>query len=116
VEAKPALQLPPRAAPLQVYVRACSTDLHKQKSTTPRLVWLHVPSHFSAIGSELYVMEQYHDNKLVGDWSVFEQAYECFGKGLDRELMYLCVPQQFVAMHHFQTFSFMEEFQNYSKM
>ena len=67
MEAKPALQLPPRAAPLQVYVRACSTDLHKQKSTTPRLVWLHVPSHFSAIGSELYVMEQYH---MTTNWLV----------------------------------------------
>ena len=30
----------------------------------------------SAAGSELYVMEQFHDYRMVGDRSVVEQAHE----------------------------------------
>ncbi|KAK1626730.1 hypothetical protein QYE76_001045 [Lolium multiflorum] len=55
------------------------------------------PRHLHQIGSELYIMESFHDIRMVNNRSVVEQAHEiqCIAKEL--ELLKCALPDKFVA-------------------
>ncbi|KAK1650622.1 hypothetical protein QYE76_068427, partial [Lolium multiflorum] len=58
---------------------------------------LHLHRHLHQIGSELYIMESFHDIRMVNNRSVVEQAHEiqCIAKEL--ELLKCALPDKFVA-------------------
>jgi hypothetical protein len=74
----------------------CDVYMHIQSA---KELWDTLNAKFGAsdAGSELYIMEQYHDYKMVENRSVVEQAHEvqCIVKEL--ELLKINVPDKFVA-------------------
>jgi len=51
----------------------------------------------SDVGSELYVMEQFHDYRMVDDHSVVEQAHEIQTLAKELEIFGSVLPDKFVA-------------------
>ena len=74
----------------------CDVYMHIQSA---KELWntLNAKCSASDVGSELYIMEQHHDYKMVENRSVVEQAHEvqCIVKEL--ELLKINVPDKFVA-------------------
>ena len=76
--------------------RICDVYMHMQSA---KELWDTLNAKFGAsdAGSELYIMEQYHDYKMVENRSVVEQAHEvqCIVKEL--ELLKINEPDKLVA-------------------
>ena len=86
-----------RGAILSILVdRLCDVYMH---ITDGKELWDALNAKFGAsdAGSELYVMESFHDFRMVNNRSVVEQAHEiqCIAKEL--ELLKCALPDKFVA-------------------
>jgi len=62
-------------------------------------LWDHLNATFGAsdAGSELYIMESFHDYKMVANRSVVEQAHEVQRLAKELELLKCVIPDEFVA-------------------
>ena len=62
-------------------------------------MWDHLNATFGAsdAGSELYIMESFHDYKMVGNQSTVKQAHEVQRIAKELELLKCVIPDEFVA-------------------
>ena len=72
------------------------STLHIKDAKT---LWDHLNATYGAsdAGSELYIMENFHDYKMVGNRSVVEQAHEILRLAKELELLKCVIPNGFVA-------------------
>ena len=76
--------------------RLCDVYLH---ITDKKELWDALNTKFGAtdVGSELYIMESFHDYKMVNNRSVVEQAHEIQCIARELELLKCTLPDKFVA-------------------
>jgi len=62
-------------------------------------LWDHLNGTYGAsdAGSKLYIMESFHDYKMVANRSVVEQAHEVQRLAKELELLKCVIPDEFVA-------------------
>ena len=62
-------------------------------------MWDHLNATFGAsdAGSELYIMESFHDYKMVGNQSIVEQAHEVQRIAKELELLKCVIPDEFAV-------------------
>jgi hypothetical protein len=77
----------------------CAVDNEPMDKGFPSSVWDTLDAKFGAAdaGSELYIMESFHDFKITKDLPLVQQAHEiqCIAK--DLELLKCALPNKFVA-------------------
>jgi hypothetical protein len=64
-----------------------------------KLLWDHLNATYGAsdAGKELYIMESFHDYKMVANKSIVEQAHEVARLAKELELLKCVIPDEFVA-------------------
>ena len=62
-------------------------------------MWDHLNATYGAsdAGSELYIMESFHDYKMVANRSIVEQTHEVQRMARELELLKCVIPDEFVA-------------------
>ena len=72
------------------------STLHIKDAKT---LWDHLNATYGAsdAGSELYIMESFHDYKMVANRSIVEQAHEVQGLAKELELLKCVIPNEFMV-------------------